>query len=58
LAVVQIQNRITPFRKTLISGRQINQDIAPIPKNLRSERAMTFDVSGKRVFRLQNETLR
>ena len=59
LAIVQIQYRITPARKTPVAARQINQNVAPVAENLRPKRAVPFDVAGKRVFaHWKKETLR
>ena len=37
LSVVQIQNWITSPRKSPVTGRQIHQNIAPVPEKLRME---------------------
>jgi hypothetical protein len=45
LSVVQIQNGITSSRKSAVSRRQINQNVAPVPEDSGPKRSVHFDVS-------------
>ena len=58
LAIVQIKHRVTSPRPAPVTGRQINQNVAPIPQNLRTKRAMCLNVPGQRMFRHRTSAYR
>ena len=55
LAVVQIQNRVTPLRGAPVSLGQINQNIAAIPENFRGKSRVALDISGQSVAHFEQE---
>src|SRR5262249_47538544 len=47
LAVVQVKDGVTPSGEMAVAMWQINQNITPVPEDLRRKSAVPFDVSSK-----------
>jgi hypothetical protein len=48
LAVMQIKHRVMPLRRSPVARREIDQDVAPVAQDFRSEICVALDITGER----------